>query len=251
MSCKDAIKRQAATGKTLWMAVLLSIVVGSASAWAGSMSVWPLRVKLTPGEHIRQVHVTNESDEPAYMQATIAKWWTAETGQQSQSVNEIIAVPPVFDLEPGETQIVRLAYRNPDKADVERAFRLEIMEVPKTVGLLPNTAVIATRLVLPVFYSPNGTTPTPVWGLRREPLKEPELVLENRGTAHIGIKSVEVVSQQDETLHFSNDDNDIILPAKEKTWMLGAEFARIDGPIVVKAETNAGPIEAVISPPGG
>jgi len=189
MSCEYKVERRAVKKHTLVVLALLAVAASSPQVHAGSMSIWPLRVNLTPSEHIQQVHVTNDADEPAYMQATIADWWTAETGEGLGSVADVIAVPPVFELGPGESQVVRLAYRSPDKADVERAFRLEIMEVPKTVGLLPNTAVIATRMVLPVFFSPADSAPTPVWTLRQRPLKDPELVIENKGTAHINIKS--------------------------------------------------------------
>jgi len=251
MSLEDSTKCYIVKGQAIWMAAFLAMAINSIPVQAGSMSVWPLRVNLSPSEHVRQVHVTNDADESAYMQATISDWWTAETGEVSGSVSDVIAVPPVFELGPGETQVVRLAYRTPDEAKVERAFRLEIMEVPKTVGLLPNTAVIATRMVLPVFFSPADSAPTPVWTLRQQPLKDPELVIENKGTAHINIKSVEVVSQQDDALTFTNSDGDIVLPAKEKSWKLSASFANAEGPIAIKAETNIGPIETVVMPPNG
>lgn len=234
--------------------LLFQLVFGiyGQNANAGSISFWPTRIDLTPSDNIQKLNVTNESDEAAFIQAAVFDW---NSGDQSNErplpISDVIAVPAVFELQPGESQIIRLSFRNPKSEDVERAYRLQIMEVPKTAGLLPNTAVIAFRVVMPVFFSPPGTAPQPEWEVRHKAMNHPELVLSNRGNAHLNVKNIRLSAGTATQPFFESEEGGVVLPGKSKSWTLGEALRELKGPMILRAETTAGSVESVIDLSGG
>ena len=175
-----------------------------------------------------------------------------EPGQVAEAdrVDDILAVPPVFDLAPNSTQIVRIAARGQVDAGGERSYRLVVTEVPRTAGLVPNSLAIAARMTLPIFVRPDGAAPKPVWKLAALDTSRPKLILANQGTAHIKINSIELVSGSAEPA-FSTNEGSLVLAGGEKHWSFEADLARLKGPVKVKAESSAGLIETQIELPDG
>ena len=220
------------------------------NAYAGSVSFWPTRIDLNPSENIKKLHVKNESDEAAFIQALAFDWDSEDQSNERPSpTSDVIAVPAVFELQPGEAQIVRLSFRNPKSEDAERAYRLQIMEVPKTAGLLPNTAVIAFRVVLPVFFSPPGTAAQPVWEVQHRAMNHPELVLSNQGNAHVSVDHVSISDRPNAEPIFESSKGGLVLAGDTRSWVLGTALDEVKGQVTLIAETTAGPIETVINLP--
>lgn len=216
---------------------------------AGGMSVYPLNVSLPPDGSTAQFHVSNPSEESAYIQVMAVEWRPLEEMQDAPVVTEILAVPPVFDLEAGGTQLIRLAARKPIDDGVERAYRLIVTEVPRLTGLVPNTLAIATRMSLPIFITPPEAAAAPTWSFAEYDFDRPALVLTNVGSAHIDVKKISLQTAGDEKPVFESEDGGHVLAGGHKNWPLDIELARLKGPVTVNAMTSVGPIEAVVSLP--
>lgn len=80
--------------------------------------------------------------------------WRVENGEDSYGpTEEFIAVPPSFQLEPGESKTVRVGFRRRLQSDREQTFRLSIREVPpETEG---EGIAMAFEHLLPVYVAPD------------------------------------------------------------------------------------------------
>jgi fimbrial chaperone protein len=235
-----------------WAVVLCGgLELLSAPAHAGGVSVYPLKVILPANGTTAEFHVSNPSNEAAYVRVSAVEWRPLDEIKDAPIAPAILAAPPIFDLEPGGSQLVRLAGREAIDDGVERAYRLIVTEVPKTAGLLPNTLAIATRMSLPVFITPEGATPAPNWSIETQDFDRPALVLTNLGGAHLDIKKVSLLKEANSPVIFATENGGHVLAGQKKEWPLDVALERLKGPILVKADTNTGPIEATISFPGG
>ena len=81
--------------------------------------------------------------------------WSVENGEDVyKDTRQFMAVPPSFQLAPGEKKTVRVGFRNPTPSRNERTFRLSIREVPPTTegeGL-----AFVFNHMLPVYVAPQG-----------------------------------------------------------------------------------------------
>lgn len=81
--------------------------------------------------------------------------WTIVDGEDAYAeTRQFMAVPPSFQLAPGQTMTVRVGFRNPTPARVERTFRLSVREVPTVIA--EEGLTFAYNHMLPVYVAPVG-----------------------------------------------------------------------------------------------
>ena len=138
-----------------WIACLAACLV-SASALAATLQVSPVRITISADGKAGVVRLHNQSDVPTLVQVEALAWNDAADLAEVPRTNEILAVPPVFEIAAGAEQLIRLALRKPLTTDTEAAYRLLITEVPRAVGDGTEGVSFALRLNLPVFVTPEG-----------------------------------------------------------------------------------------------
>src|ERR1700761_4020304 len=101
-------------------------------ASAGSLRVGPTRIDLSPQHPVATLEVQNTGDTATLVQ-TDALSWTQSRGEESQDpTSELIATPLVMNLEPGETQRVRVGLREPNRTTAEHTYRILVSEITPT-----------------------------------------------------------------------------------------------------------------------
>ena len=238
----------------------INLRIGMTCAWfaliaakgvsAGGLAIWPVEVNLPADGTTQELQISNPTGEASYIQVMAVEWHEPGQIDQAARADDILAVPPVFELAPNSSQLVRIATRGQADGDIERSYRLVVTEVPRTAGLVPNTLAIAARMTLPVFVRPEGAAPSPIWSLAGKDPSQPKLVLANQGNAHIKVNKIELIDGSAEPA-FSTSEGSLVLAGDEKAWQLDVDLARLKGPVTVKADTTSGPIETQISLPGG
>jgi fimbrial chaperone protein len=143
------------TLKLLSLAVLCVATVGP--AWAGSFSVTPVRIYMTPRDRAVAITITNEGDSPVALQADINVWSQKADGTDELVLTEdMILSPPIIKLAPKARQVVRLALLKPHDASRQLTYRLIVREIPEATAPKGNTieVPIALALSMPVFITP-------------------------------------------------------------------------------------------------
>jgi fimbrial chaperone protein len=227
----------------LWLALAVA-----APAEAGSLAVSPIRIELPPDGSPEVVHVRNGAVDSALVQVEAVAW--GEDIDAAPRADEIIAVPPVFELKGEGEQILRLALRKPLAGASEKAYRLLIPEVPREVSAA-NALTFAVRLNLPIFVTPPGAVPEAEWSIRSSPDGEAELVLDNRGGAHLRVDGFELRADGASTPLFSSEEIAYALASDAMVWPLGQPYAALPPALQVSARSNHGPLVAPVTRAGG
>jgi fimbrial chaperone protein len=220
-------------------------------AGAASLSVAPTRVELGPGTRPGTVTLQNDAERPVTVQVQAFAWGGSAGGDDLEPTRDLIAVPPVFSLEAKAKRIIRVAARRPTTGPDERTYRLLITEVPEPPAGGGHAGVrLALRLSLPVFATPPGAEPLPVWSIRGGAGgAAPELALANRGRAHLQVRRLELRAAGRGEPVLAVDAPTYVLPGRSRAWALDLPAASAGATLRLEADTDFGPLEADLAAP--
>ena len=233
--------------KLRWTALAAMGSLAFGMAEAGTLKVSPIKVFLPADGKSEVIRVKNPDPTPALVQVQAVEWVKAEDLDQAERAEEILAVPPIFEMGPNSEQVIRLAHRDGRTAAVEKAYRLLITEVPEEVD--PGGVAFAVRLNMPLFVTPKGAVPDPEWRFQTSPSGESELILANRGSAHLMVKSLELRASGHGKPIFETDQFAYALAGKEQRWSLGYGQKALPESLEVISETHLGPQQSPVMTP--
>jgi fimbrial chaperone protein len=209
-----------------------------------SFTVTPLRVDLTPHASAAIVDVINTSPGPLTLQVQQRAWVQSDGRDGQAETRDLILSPPVFTLQPGEKQVVRIAMRGAPEARRERPYRLIISEVPTPqLRATPDASVfrIALRMDLPLFVAAvQATAADPAYSLDTANAR---LTVSNGGTSHIRYTDFVVLQAGRKVAELPIFT---VLPGGHRTFELPRDRVGA-GELRVQADSNAGPIDAVVA----
>ena len=192
-ACKLALT-VAVPGKSVRrLAAALCWALVSAAAPAGAATtVSPVIVEAN-ADGRAVVNVTNHRDRAVLYQLTALSWQVLDGRDLYEPTQDYIASPPLFTLDAGETQAIRIGFRNPVRDPVERAYRLAIAEVPRVdvVSEGSGTVDFAIQYLLPVYVAAADREAKPelAWSMRAV---DGFILLraENTGHKHVALAAV-------------------------------------------------------------
>jgi fimbrial chaperone protein len=211
-------------------------------AQAGSLSVAPTRLQLDPRAPSGALKLRNADSGPALLQVDTYEWLDSTAVEAMQPTRELVALPAVVELPPGEERLIRVALRAPAELTRERCFRVILAEVPQARGA-PGGVRFALGFSVPVFLTPPGAAPQPRWSLEGD-----RLVLANTGTAHVQVRRLELVDRAGRTLVVLEEPA-YVLAGKRHAWTLPS--GRAAAAVEVLAESPTGPLRASLAGPPG
>lgn len=177
-----------------WVALVW--LAGTVAAWAGGLTISPIRVDLPAGSTTVALRVTNGNAQPTVMQATVFAWKQEAGETVLLPTRAVLATPPVFRLQPNTTQVVRIGLLGVRDASRETAYRLILAEVPKKTKSAGATLDMVWRFSIPVFVAPREGVPTAdlQWRLQQGAAGDWELRVHNAGTGHVALRSVQLTA---------------------------------------------------------
>lgn len=216
---------------------------------AASLSVNPVRITLDGSDSIAALTVTNGGEDRVVMQASVNAWSIRDNQEHYEPSTALILSPPVFEVAPGKSQIVRVGLRNTDPQAVEQSFRVFLEQAPATPGKgttqEPRGVQMMLRLGIPVFVEPDDA-PERELQWRSERLADGRLRIEavNRGNVHVKVSRLALLDGG-ETLARSEKPR-YILPGSRRQWRFDVPAGFV-APYRIKAQTNEGELEARVS----
>lgn len=190
-----------ATRKAALCAAFLFLAALS-SAHGGMIGVSPLRVDFDEVRKSGVVRVFNTGETEMSMQVDARAWTQAEDGtDEYDATGDVIAVPPIFSISPGESQIIRLGLVGGARPDREIAHRLFLTELPRPT-YDPVGGALRMRLIvsLPIFTAPAAVVPDARLELIDTSIDAGRIRarFRNPGNTHIRVQQVTAVDPEGE-----------------------------------------------------
>ena len=158
---------------------------------AASLNVSPVRIHLDEETKSATVEVRNTGTRVTSMHVDIVGWSQTEDGIDIyEPSDDLIAVPPIFRLEPGAKQIVRIGLFGEQSAQ-EESFRVFFSELPEEQPDRPQVSQIRMRLRIgiPVFVT-SLEVPNPrlemIYSVRND--EKLRVKFQNLGNTHVQVK---------------------------------------------------------------
>jgi len=196
--------------------LLALLLLGAFPALAGSFTVAPTRILIEPENRTASLTVENRGEEAVLLQVETYAWRAREGREVLEPDSDLLAVPPVLRLAPGERRVVRVGLRGPFPQQGERAWRLFLTEIPEGSRTATRGGVqFALRIGLPVFAHAPGAAADVLW--RVEPSRDGwHIEARNVGDAHLRILALalDVGGRRIEV----SQEPDYLLPGEVASW---------------------------------
>jgi fimbrial chaperone protein len=161
-------------------AVLLSPALNVGAA----IEIMPVRIEMAPGQTTAMT-LRNTGPRPVPVQADSFTWSQSAGDDRLEPARDLIVVPPIFVLEAGAQQIVRIAHTG-GKGPAEQTYRVVFSELPPPQPEdAPSGISVRLKLSIPVFVVSNARAkPRMQMDGFQQDAAGAVLGLVNNGTAH-------------------------------------------------------------------
>jgi fimbrial chaperone protein len=212
-------------------------LLGSSTVWAGSYTIQPTRIELSPRRPSISVQITNVAEEATTIQAHLVAW-TANGAEELQiNSDALILNPPIFTLAPHKTQFMRIGLRKQQFSAAEVTYRLILEELPPPPN--PEFSGVRTllRLSVPIFIAPPGLQPQTTWTALRH---EGKITLRavNLGKAHVQVRNISLRSAEGAEATHNQSFSTYLLPTGWKEWTFEeGQLSRAEQ-LIIDAQTD-------------
>ena len=229
--------------------LLLVMLLAPLWARAASFQVNPIRVTLSAERNTGVLKVANASDSPTVVQLDIVAWSQKNNLDVYTPSRALLATPPIFTVNPGGQQVVRVGLRIAPDPTRETCYRLFLSEVPPAPKPGFRGVQIALRVGLPVFVEPAvPTTPDLQWSAKRLSANELQITALNSGTAHAEILKL-LVGEKGRSAPLLQEFGGYVLPGAQHSWTI-----KLAAPLTanirleITADTDRGNFHAQVAP---
>ena len=137
------------------LAVTTAVLLGVGGGKAASLEVGPIRVQMINPERTTTINLRNSGTTPLTVQVRAVDWSQPSGSDAYAPSATLVASPPLAEIAPGESQVVRLVVEHVDEIDGERAYRLILDELPVERPEGGAGVQAALRALVPVFITPS------------------------------------------------------------------------------------------------
>jgi fimbrial chaperone protein len=193
-------------------------------ARAADVSIMPVNVHLDRQNDRATVQVVNNGNDVVVMQAE-AIAWTRQAGQDLDApTQELIVNPPIFTLQPGQTQILRLGLRRTPDLQQEATYRMVLREVPvarASENRVSGQVRVLVALRVPVYVAPNQVRREQAWQVQRTAGGETVATVSNNGNVHMKVSELRLAGAGGENKVVAvSGAQSVIFPGEQRTFRI-------------------------------
>lgn len=182
-------------GKAVLCTAFLLIFWGPLTTAEAQVAISPIRVDLSDDHTKDVIRISSQASSTMSYQVEIVSWSQSDERREIyEPTDEVLVVPPLFTLQPGEEQIVRVGMLTDADPSVERSYRMFITELaaPQEEKREVTGVNMRLRLGVPVFVAARAL---PSASLEHIGSKQMEnqlfMQMHNSGNTHVRISEVQ------------------------------------------------------------
>ncbi len=170
------------------------MITSFASALAGSVTVAPIPITLSPSQSSMLLKVTNDGGGGSFQVQAYSWTQTPDGKMQLLPSAEIVAFPAIFTLDAGQIRNIRIGLVRPP-GGTEKPYRVIIQQLPPPP--IPGRSMIQVLAAfdLPAFAAPNNVAPVPTIASQGLAAGAFSFSVTDPGTAHMRIDRLTVTGQ--------------------------------------------------------
>jgi len=208
---------------------------------AGTLTTTPVRIDLAGHRSTGTLTVVNRGMTRSIIQIDPVAWRQEQGEERYAPTEDLLALPALFELGPGEEQLVRVGLRRPPGTGAERAYRIYLSEIPDQSLPEKEAVHVLLRIGIPVFvHAQPRVSPALRWraSCRRGTFR---LQAANGGNGHARIVALAVRDRAGKKPFAETDDAGYILAGAERLWEMEVPKCPPAGsPVALSVTTEEG-----------
>jgi fimbrial chaperone protein len=227
-------------------AVLGIILVGwPGDCFAGGLKISQIYLELSGSKMLDAITLENSGRNTIALHIQAKAWSHPDGVTQLDKTRDVLVNPAIFELGPGESQILRLGLQI-KPTDQELPFRLVIQEVPSTQSGFPRQIKTMLRVTLPLFVAPAVEgKPELLWTLEKGEKGHLYARVTNLGNTHAEVSNINIAQQSGISIK-KVGPNTYVLPGQYRQWELPDQLD-ITRPLVLEADGKHGKIQSALA----
>lgn len=224
----------------VWMSTLM---LAPLAAQAADVTLMPVNVRLDRANDRATVQVMNNGQEPVLMQAEAISWTRVGGLDVDGPTSDLIVNPPVFTVQPGQTQVLRLGLRRNQELAQEGTYRIVLREVPMprpsdAINVSGSVRVLVTMRV-PVYVAPAKVTRSEQWKVTRAANGDLLAEVANNGNVHLKVAELRLHGEGGQSLAAvtQKGSTSVIFPGEQRVFRLPAPAATA---VAMQVQTDEG-----------
>lgn len=239
--------RVAAGALMLAMLVAGADLVGTRVA-ASVFRVAPVTVEVFGDGKASVMTVSNQDQRPITVQIRLFRW-TQDGGEEHVvPTDRVVASPPVLQIAPGASRIVRVVRVEPAPAVAEEAYRILLDEVPDPRNARGGDVMLLLRQSVPVFFGASLRARADVRFALAGKRDAIALAATNAGPRRVRLSGMTVRDATGKVLLKRDGLYGYVLARTGMRWPLAVDGA-VKWPLSLEATTDQGPVHATLAEP--
>lgn len=215
-------------------------------ATAANLQISPVMIILRAGQGATGITMQNMGEAPVYGQVRVFLWEQKDGDDVLTPSQDVVASPPIIQIGPKSSQIIRLVRRSEQLPASELTYRILIDEIPKDENGPASGVDIRLRYSVPMFVLPadERAAPSLAWTVFK---KDGFWMLRvrNSGTQRAQIGALELSNAAGKQFEIASGLFGYVLAGRVREWRLPTSGdADLNGTLAVKANINARPTSA-------
>jgi fimbrial chaperone protein len=235
---------------SIYKLLMFMVTAFGLAGWANAanLTVYPVGVILNAQKPAGEINLQNDDEAPKVIQIELMEW-SQKDGQDIYTPSrDLLVNPPVFTLQPGKTQLIRLGLNKPTKNAEELSYRLYINEVPPPPKPGFTGLQMALRLGIPVFVEPHQPAkPRLDWQARRNGDGSIKLRVANTGNVHMKLLDFELKEAEQSRTLAKESGGFYLLPGQSRELSFIPEFDWQGNRLKLSTNTGRGLVEAALA----
>lgn len=229
---------------------LISLLLVSTATNAADLAILPVGLSLSSSNTKGMITVSNRGKESIVLQAETVSWTQADGKDEYTPTRELLVNPPLFTIQPGRSQVVRVGLRQAANSKQETAYRLLLREVPPALN--PGNQVneekqgnvrVLLQVRLPVYISPTTPVRLEKWQAHRNADGSIALKINNNGNVHTLINELALRSADaatDSTPVATAKAGNVVFPGQSYSWNLKPQAKLHQKNFILEVKTDRG-----------
>ncbi|MBE7941815.1 MULTISPECIES: fimbria/pilus periplasmic chaperone [Ramlibacter] len=221
----------------------LLLLAAALSGRAAELAVDPVVVVLDAQHDRRALQIENRGPQAVLLQVDARRWTQPDGTDLLEPTTQLVVNPPVFRIEPGRHQVVRVGLRALPELQAEGSFRLIVREVPVPAQAAEPAVHVLLELRLPVYLAPARPVRAQRWRAWTQG-EGVQVEVENTGNVHQSFASLQALGDPRAPGGVPASGAAVLAGAAHR-WSFPKSVIQA-GRITIQAQTDAGPVRESI-----
>jgi fimbrial chaperone protein len=222
-------------------------------ASGSGLQVSPTTLTLRASQNAEGLWLSNIGKGPVTAQVRVYRWIQENGDNKEMPSREVLASPPMIQLDVAERQLIRLIRTSAAPAGSEAAYRVVIDELP-IPGTEPGSGVrFVLRYSVPVFLAPPdagaaaGASAHLNWNMRADG-ERAVLEVNNTGNIHAQLAEIQFVDNSGKSIDVHRGLLGYVLGGAQRRWLLKVPADAFSRGGTLQALINGSAWEQAFSP---